>query len=144
MSFGQMERGESSQPVSEINMTPLVDVMLVLLIIFIVTAPLLTHNVKVNLPNARTAASSIQSPIKIMMSQEGQIYLDGKGVGPQELEKELLREVAKGQQPTVELRADGALAYQQVVRLMAIVQNAGITKVSFITDPSGGGKAPVE
>ena len=136
MSFGQLDRGESSQPVSEINMTPLVDVMLVLLIIFIVTAPLLTHNIKLNLPKAQVGASSIQHPIKISLAHDGQIYLDGKMVAKGELESELLRQVSKGEQPTVELRADGDLAYQHVVRLMALVQNTGISKVSFITDPA--------
>jgi biopolymer transport protein ExbD len=135
MAFGQLDSGGSPQPQSEINMTPLVDVMLVLLIVFIITAPLLTHNVKINLPNAKTAASSIQNPIKINMARDGQIFLDGISVGEKELEHDLLHEVAKGQQPTVELRADGALAYQQVVQLMAIIQNTGISKVSFITDP---------
>src|SRR5581483_3846094 len=119
MSFGQLDRGESSQPVSEINMTPLGDVMLVLLIIFIVTAPLLTHNIKLNLPKAQVGASSTQHPIKISLAHDGQIYLDGKMVAKGELESELLRQVSKGEQPTVELRADGDLAYQHVVRLMA-------------------------
>jgi biopolymer transport protein ExbD len=143
MSFGQLDRGES-QPVSEINMTPMVDVMLVLLIIFIVTAPLLTHNVKVNLPNAKTAASSIQNPIKISLTRDGLIYMDGKSLTQRELEHGLLQEVAKGEQPTVELRADGELAYKQVVQLMAVVQNAGISKVSFITEPSRTETSPKE
>lgn len=136
MAFGQMDRGGSPQPMSEINMTPLVDVMLVLLIIFIVTAPLLTHNVKINLPKAQATASSIQSPIKISLAKDTEIYLDGKSITRHELEHSLRQQVARGEQPTVELRADGDLAYQHVVRLMALVQNAGITKISFVTEPA--------
>ena len=144
MAFGQLDRGGSPQPMSEINMTPLVDVMLVLLIIFIVTAPLLTHNVKINLPKAQAAASSIQSPIKITLSRDAQIYLDGRGITRQALEDALRQQVARGEQPTVELRADGELAYQHVVRLMALVQNTGITKISFITEPANGEETPAK
>lgn len=136
MAFGQLSGGGSPQPQSEINMTPLVDVMLVLLIIFIITAPLLTHNVKINLPNAKTSASSIQNPITISLTHHNQIFMNGNLMDARELERELLKEVAKGEQPTVELHADGELAYQQVVQLMALVQNTGISKISFVTDPS--------
>lgn len=142
MAFGQLDRGGGSQPISEINMTPLVDVMLVLLIIFIVTAPLLSHNVKVNLPKAGVAASAIQNPIKITLTRDGQLHLNGQSLGERELENALLKEVAKGQQPTVELHADGNLHYERVVRLMALVQNAGISRISFVTDPAKGAEFP--
>lgn len=144
MAFGQLDRGGSHQPMSEINMTPLVDVMLVLLIIFIVTAPLLTHNVKINLPKAQTTASSIQNPIKISLAKDAEIYLDGRSITRHELEHFLRQQVAGGEQPTVELRADGDLAYQHVVRLMALVQNAGIAKISFVTEPAKGAEVPSE
>ncbi len=144
MAFGQLDRGGSSQPMSEINMTPLVDVMLVLLIIFIVTAPLLTHNVKINLPKTQAGASSIQDPIKISLARDAEIYLDGRSITRHELEHALRQQVSRGEQPTVELRADGDLAYQHVVRLMALVQNTGITKISFVTEPGKAEESPAE
>lgn len=135
MGFGQLDRGNSPQPMSEINMTPLVDVMLVLLIIFIVTAPLLTHNIKINLPKAQTTASSVQNPLKVSMTRDAQLFLEGNLVTRQGLEDALRRQLAGGAQPTVELRADGDIPYQHVARLMALIQRTGVTRLSFIMDP---------
>ena len=135
MEFRQLDRGSSPKSMSEINMTPLVDVMLVLLIIFIVTAPLLTHNVKVNLPKANAAATSSKNPISVTLDSDLQVYLEGKPITRQDLEATLRSRVGTGEQPAVELRADGAIAYQHVVRVMALIQNAGITRLSFLTDP---------
>lgn len=136
MAFGQLDHGSDAQPMREINVTPLVDVMLVLLVVFIITAPLLTHQVKLNLPKASGQASSTQHPLSISLTRDGQLYLDAHVVSETDLQQKLQQSVAAGEQPTVELRADGELAYQSVVRVMALVQNAGVTKLSFITDPS--------
>jgi len=135
MEFRQLDRASSPQAMSEINMTPLVDVMLVLLIIFIVTAPLLTHNVKVNLPKTNAMATSTKNPVVIALDSDLQVFLEGKPITRQDLETTLQARVNSGEQPTVELRADGGIAYQHVVRIMALIQNAGITRLSFITDP---------
>lgn len=135
MAFGQLDHGSGPQPMREINVTPLVDVMLVLLVVFIITAPLLTHQVKLNLPKANAQAASSQHPLSISLARDGQLYLDAQPITESELQKQLQQRVAAGEQPTVELRADGELAYQHVVRLMALVQNAGINKLSFITEP---------
>ena len=136
MGFGQLDRGESPQPMSEINVTPLVDVMLVLVIILIVTAPLLTHQIKLNLPKAKTEAATVQHPLVISLMRDGQLYLDAMPIAAVDLRARLEQAVARGNPPTVELRADGDLAYQQVVQVMALVQNAGITKLAFLTEPS--------
>ena len=136
MGFGQLDRGESPQPMSEINVTPLVDVMLVLVIILIVTAPLLTHQIKLNLPKAKTEAATVQHPLVISLMRDGQLYLDAMPIAAVDLRARLEQAVARGNPPTVELRADGELAYQQVVQVMALVQNAGITKLAFLTEPS--------
>ena len=139
MSFGQLDRGSSPQPMSEINVTPLVDVMLVLVIILIVTAPLLTHQIKLSLPKAKTEAATVQHPLVISLTQDGQLYLDALPLTAVELRSRLEQAVAGGTPPTVELRADGELAYQRVVQVMALIQNAGITKLAFLTEPSAGG-----
>ncbi len=136
MAIGQIDRGGSTEPMHEINVTPLVDVMLVLLIIFIVTAPLLTHKVKLNLPKVTTQASSVQNPMVVSLTKEEQLYLDGQPISNEELDTALRSSLAQGIEPTVELRADGMLHYQNVVGLMALIQNAGVTKLSFLTQPA--------
>jgi len=135
MAFGQLGNNSSPQHMSEINMTPFVDVMLVLLVIFIVTAPLLTHSVKINLPKVNAKASAIKNPIEISLNQDLQLFLDKTPVSREALANELRMRVSKGEQPNVELHVDGDIAYQHVVRLMALIQDAGITKLSFMTEP---------
>lgn len=138
MAIGQLNRGNSTEPMHEINVTPLVDVMLVLLIIFIVTAPLLTHKVKLNLPKVTTQASSVQNPMVVSLTRDEFLYLDGQPISGEELDNALRTSLAQGIEPTVELRADGELDYQHVVRIMALIQNAGVTKLSFLTSPTPG------
>jgi len=139
MAFGQLDRESANRPMSEINVTPLVDVMLVLVIILIVTAPLLTHQIKLNLPKAKTEAATVQQPLVISLTKDGVLYLDAAPISAVELRGRLEQTVASGNQPIVELRADGDLPYQQVVLIMALVQNAGINKLAFLTEPSAGG-----
>lgn len=138
MAFGQLDSKNASQPISEINVTPLVDVMLVLVIILIVTAPLLTHQVKLNLPKAKTEAATVQHPIVISLTHDGQLFLDATPILATDLRARLEQLVATGNPPVVELRADQKLEYQQVVQIMALVQNAGINKLAFLTEPSVG------
>lgn len=138
MAFGQLNDNAAPQPLSEINMTPFVDVMLVLLIIFIVTAPLLTHSVKINLPKVNARTSTINNPIIVSLNRDLQLFLDKMPVSREVLANELRVRVSKGEPPTVELHVDGNIAYQHVVRLMALVQDAGITKLSFMTEPIKG------
>jgi len=135
MAFGQLDSGGAPQPLSEINMTPLVDVMLVLLIIFIVTAPLLTHSVNINLPKVAAKTSAQKTPVVVSLNQDLQLFLDNKPVSRETLASALRQRIAQGETPGVELHVDGTIAYQHVVRLMATIQNAGITKLSFITLP---------
>ena len=140
MAFGQLDRGGAPQPMHEINVTPLVDVMLVLLVVFIIATPLLTHKVKLNLPKATAQPSTtLQKPLVLSLTKDAQLYLDGKLTSSEALQMRLRELVAANTPPTVELRADGELAYQHVVRLMALVQNAGVTKLSFITQPQAVG-----
>jgi biopolymer transport protein ExbD len=144
MAFGQLEQGDAPQHLSEINVTPLVDVMLVLLIIFIVTAPLLTHHVKLNLPKAEAQVSKVEDPIVISMTREGQVYWNEAFIAASELQIRFQELVMGGADPTVELRADGKVQYQQVVHLMALIQKAGVTKLSIVTEPGDTDIPPVE
>lgn len=137
MSIGQLERSHATEPMHEINVTPLVDVMLVLLIIFIVTAPLLTHRVKLNLPKVTAQASSAQNPMVISVTRQEFLYLDDQPVSRAELGAALRAAVATSIAPTVELRADGELHHSTVVSLMAFIQQTGVSKLSILTSPAG-------
>lgn len=136
MAFGQLDRGGTPQPMHEINVTRLVDVMLVLLVVFIIAAPLLTNKVKLNLPKASAQPSAtLEKRLVVSLTRDAQLHLDGQAISQEALRDTLRERVAKNTPPTVELRADGELAYQHVVRVMALIQSAGVTKLSFITQP---------
>ena len=135
MAFGQLGREESS-PISEINVTPLVDVMLVLLVVFILAAPLLVHKIKLNLPKVTAQPSAvIQKPLVVSLTKDAQLFLEGQPVSREALQARLRTLVASNSALAVDLRADGDLAYHHVVRLMALVQGAGVTKLTFVTQP---------
>jgi len=129
-----MQTGDSGGMMSEINVTPLVDVMLVLLTIFIVTAPLLMNAVSVKLPKAAgtTTISKITS-VRISITEAGDIYIDQRKMA-QGVEAELRRMRASGEF-SVEILADEQVDYGHVARVMAQVQRAGITKFSFVMLP---------
>ncbi len=134
--MGDLE-GEA-QPVSEINVTPLVDVMLVLLVIFMVTAPMLTAGVPVNLP--KTAASPLsppQPPLELSMTREGGLFLGPDAVDGAALEPRLVALHAETPDRALHLRADRGIEYGEVLRVMGLVQRAGITKVALVSLPGG-------
>ncbi len=129
------------QPMAEINVTPLVDVMLVLLIIFMVTAPLLTAGVPVNLPESRAKSlDQDQKPTQISIDDKGQIFVDSEQVAddalPARLEALAAKPGADGKPPMVFLRADQGLGYGKVMRVMGELNHAGLNRVSLITDAS--------
>ncbi len=122
---------------SEINVTPLVDVMLVLLIVFIVTAPLLMQAVKVNLP--RTAAVSPVKQtrtIQMAIDARGGVFIDQRPIRFEALEDELKKIAARDSDPQVQLHADESVRYGRVAQVMALLQRAGITKLAFVTSPA--------
>ena len=129
-------------PMADINVTPLVDVMLVLLIIFMVTAPLLTAGVQVNLPESRAKPlDQDQKPVQISVDQQGLIFLDNSEVSEEALPG-LLEEIAneRGEdKPQVFLRADLRLEYGKVMRVMGELNRVGLNKVSLVTTPVDGG-----
>jgi biopolymer transport protein ExbD len=139
MGGNQFSAGEHTQPMSEINTTPLVDVMLVLLVIFIITAPLLTHAVKINLPQA-TSQPIEDKPevISIAINDLGQLYWNDVLLVEGELKQNLIQVAAKEPQPELHIRADKGTRYQVLAEVMADAQNAGVIKLGFVSEPSPG------
>ena len=136
-------RGRSrATPMSEINVTPLVDVMLVLLIIFMVTAPLMNSGVEVNLPetNAEPLAQPNQEPVQISITRDGGVYIDDVPVSMSELPQRLaaIAEEQKNDERSVMLRADQGLDYGLVMRVMGEMNHAGLNKVQMVTTGASG------
>jgi biopolymer transport protein ExbD len=122
---------------SEINMTPLVDVMLVLLIIFIITVPVLTHSVEVELPRASNVPdTSKPTTVQLSVDASGEVYWNDRKVSQAELTTHLSAAAIATPQPEIHLRGDRTVAYEHVVKTMAAVQNAGILKLGFVTEPA--------
>jgi biopolymer transport protein ExbD len=127
-------QGDADEVVSDINVTPLVDVMLVLLVVFIVTAPLLTNAVKVNLPQtAVNAPVEVKKAVTVSVDAGGKVYLDKAPVGLAELEPHLRSMRASRPDLAVHLSADGASSYGIVAKVMSAVDRAGVTKLSVLT-----------
>jgi biopolymer transport protein ExbD len=127
---------EDSEVMNEINMTPLVDVMLVLLIIFIITVPVLTHSVKVDLPRADNTPNELKpETINVAVNADGTIFWNETQVTLEDLEARLTGEATKEPQPEVHIRGDKAAPYEYVIQTMAAVQRAGILKLGFVTEP---------
>jgi biopolymer transport protein ExbD len=138
MAFGSFDNKSSGTPMAEINMVPLIDVMLVLLVIFIVTAPLLTHSVKLDLPQASAQENQLKPErIEFAIDAAGTRYWNGEVVTR---EQALERFQAEGtrpqaQRPEVHLRADQAVPYRFVAETLADASKAGLSKIGFISEP---------
>ena len=137
MAFGSFDRKSSSQPMAEINMVPLIDVVLVLLVIFIVTAPLLTNVVKLDLPKA-TSANDIQKPEKIefAIDANGALYWKGDRISREDAVARFAEEGRKRPQPEVYLRADQNAPYRYVAETLADASKGGLSKVAFVSEPA--------
>ena len=136
MAFGSFDRKNASQPMAEINMVPLIDVALVLLVIFIVTAPLLTNAVKLDLPKA-TSAADIQKPEKVEFAIDagGSLFWNGKAVSREDAALRFAEEGKKRPQPEIYLRADQNVPYRYVAEMLADASKAGLSKVAFVSEP---------
>ncbi|HQW81818.1 MAG TPA: biopolymer transporter ExbD [Pseudomonadota bacterium] len=130
--------GNDGGVMAEINVTPLVDVMLVLLIIFMITTPMMSHKVKVDLPTKTVTVEEKEKavPLTLAIDDAGQMYLEDALIDQRALEDRLRREALKTPQPMIELRADRTTQYKQIAEAMATVKNAGIRKLGFITEPT--------
>ena len=136
MAFASFDQKNSSAPQSEINMVPLIDVMLVLLVIFIVTAPLLTHAVKLELPHV-TSQVDVPPPAKVdfAIDAAGTFYWSGAVISPEEASRRFVAEGRKQPQPEIHLQADQAVAYKYVAQVLADASRAGLGKVGFVSTP---------
>ena len=136
MAFGGFSDNDGSRPMAEINMIPLIDVMLVLLIIFIVTAPLLTHSIKINLPTA-TTQTNLEKPDTVTLSIDatGKTFWNDRAVDDAQLAANLADASRQTPQPELHLRAEKTTQYQKVAEVMAAARNAGMAKIGFITEP---------
>lgn len=136
MAFGS-DFESQDEVMSEINMTPLVDVMLVLLIIFIITVPVLTHSVDVDLPRASNVPNEVKpTTVQLAVNAKGEVFWNERQVSPEQLAAELKTAAAAQPQPEIHLRGDRTVAYEHVVKTMAAVQSAGILKLGFVTEPA--------
>ena len=133
--FGRLERSHGAEPMSEINVTPLVDVMLVLVVIFILTAPLLASSIKLELPKTDAASTTDASPsVSLVVDRDGQAYLDNRAVPLTELSQSLTRTAALQADTEVQLRADENAPYGKVIEVLGVAQKAGLTRIGFVTD----------
>jgi biopolymer transport protein ExbD len=126
---------DNDDPISDINMTPLIDVMLVLLVIFIITAPLLTHAVKVDLPKEQAKQlETTTKNISISINAQGEVFWDNQKVSLEELNNKLATQAQENKEASIQLRADNQTSYQWVAKVMANAQQAGLYKIAFVVD----------
>ena len=135
MAFGTQD--DADDVMNEINMTPLVDVMLVLLIIFIITVPVLTHSVKIDLPRADNTPNEIKpETVTLSVTADAAIHWNETVVTFEELELRLLEAAKQDPQPELHLRGDKTVDYEHVIKVMAAAQRAGVQKLGFVTEPN--------
>ncbi len=136
MAFGRLERNPGSRPMSDINMTPLIDVMLVLLVIFIITAPLMNARLALDLPQAEGAAAGADLPAVLLVAVDasGQLYLGDTPSTREEVLRSARAAAARQPLTEVQLRADERVPYGRVAELIGAVQAAGLTRIGFVTE----------
>jgi biopolymer transport protein ExbD/biopolymer transport protein TolR len=138
MAFGRLERRPGAEPMSDINMTPLIDVMLVLLVIFIITAPLMTSSLKLDLPSTSGARpSDAPAFVALAVDAQGQLFVGDAPVTPQQLLEQVRAAAARDPGTEVQLRADQAVPYGRVAELIGLVQEGGLTRIGFVTESAG-------
>lgn len=136
MSFASLDGNDGNEALAEINMIPLIDVMLVLLVIFIVTAPLLTHAVKVDLPKASSAPNLTRPDnVQIAIDGAGQVYWNGEILAAELLDQKLHAAALLSPQPELHLRAERSTPYEKVADVMSASARAGLTRIAFVTNP---------
>ena len=136
MAFGTQD--DSDEVMNEINMTPLVDVMLVLLIIFIITVPVMKHSVNIDLPRATSQPEEPKpDTIQLAILEDGSYNWNGKAITDAELETNMQAEAAKEPQPELHIRGARDVKYEKVAQAMAAAQRSNLKKIGFITDQVG-------
>jgi biopolymer transport protein ExbD len=136
MAMGSFDPRRHQGPMTEINVVPLVDVMLVLLVIFIITAPLLTHSVKIDLPKASSAPNLTRPEhIEFAIRENGDLYWSGEKVMVELLASRFDVEAKIQPQPELHIRADRHAYYETVAQVMSAAAKAGLLRIGFVTDP---------
>jgi biopolymer transport protein ExbD len=137
MAFGSFDSRRHQGPMAEINVVPLVDVMLVLLVVFIITAPLLTNAVKIDLPRASSNANvSKAEHVEFAIHEDGGFFWNGEQVDVATLPERFALEAKKQPQPELHIRADRLAHYELVAQVMSVAAKAGVTRIGFVTDPA--------
>ena len=137
MAFASFDAKTSGAPMSEINMVPLIDVMLVLLVIFIVTAPLLTHSVKIDLPKVSSSVNITQPEhVELAIRESGELFWNGEAVPMELLASRFAAEAVREPQPELHIRADRHVHYEKVAQVMALAAKAGLVRIGFVSDPA--------
>jgi biopolymer transport protein ExbD len=137
-SFAAADRRASHTPVAEINMVPLIDVLLVLLVIFIVCAPLLTHGVRLRLPQASSVVQhAATASVDLSIDAAGQRHWNGEPVSRDEARRRLQAAGTQQPQPEIRLSADRDVAYRHVAESLADAASAGLTRIGFVSQPEG-------
>ncbi len=136
MAMGSFNSQQHPMPTAEINMTPLVDVMLVLLIIFIITAPLMTHSVKVDLPRA-TSTPTPEKPMTLQVSinANNELFIGSDPVDRSSLESRFREAVSQDANVEMHLKADRSTRYESVAEAMSAARRAGLSRIGFVTQP---------
>ena len=136
MSFGTFSDHDDDDTLAEINMIPLIDVMLVLLVIFIVTAPLLTQAVKLELPKASSQLNDLRpQKVDIAIDATGTLHWNGEAVARADLQQRLAQAATLPVQPELQLRADHSVAYRYVAQTLADASKAGLGRIGFVSEP---------
>ena len=140
MAFGRLERTTAAAPMSDINITPLVDVMLVLVVIFILTAPLLASSIRLELPRTEGAAPgaaprAAQQAVTVVVDKVGQAFINDEPLAQPALAQRFIAIAAEHPDTEVQLRADAAVPYGRVVAIMGAAHQAGLTRIGFVAEP---------
>ena len=136
MAFGRM--GDANEPMSDMNVIPLVDVMLVLLVIFIITAPVITHSVDLDLPQATTEpVDELPDSVTLSLDGAGDLYWNNEPVALEQLPTRLREALDAQPDVAVYLRADRDTRYERLARVMAEVRQAGVSRMAFVSEPEG-------
>ena len=137
MAFGSFDSKRHQGPMAEINVVPLVDVMLVLLVVFIITAPLLTNAVKIDLPKASSNANITKAEhIEFAIREDGSFFWNGEQIEVATLPERFAQEAKKQPQPELHIHADKLAHYELVAQVMSGAAKAGVTRIGFVTDPT--------
>ncbi len=137
MAFGRLERTTGPQPMSDINMTPLIDVMLVLLVIFMITAPLMSSSLRLDLPRAEGAQpSDAPQVLELAIDAQGRLFVGGSQLDEAGLGAQVQEAARRNPATEVQLRADRSVPYGRVAELIGQVQQGGLSRIGFVTEPA--------